>query len=212
MLDKYARKLIDPPLTRAAQMLKKSGLSATQVTVAGFGIGGLCCLALFYQLYGLALAFLLLNRLSDGLDGTLARLYDTDATQPDKGTSDYGGYLDIVLDMVFYAGFVFFFCLGRPEFFAYGAFLIFSFMGSSASFLTYGIFTAKHGEITAERGPKSFFHAAGVMEGTETILFFVLFCVFPGLFAVLSIIFAGLCWVTTCGRIYKARQNFSGTS
>ncbi len=37
-----------------------------------------------------------------------------------------------------------------------------------------------------ERGTKSFFYAAGLIEGTETILAFVLFCLFPSLFSWLA--------------------------
>ena len=46
------------------------------------------------QYYLLALLFILLNRIGDGLDGAIAR-----QTQ----TSDAGGFLDICLDFIFYA-------------------------------------------------------------------------------------------------------------
>src|SRR3546814_1217422 len=65
--------------------------------------------------YGGALALILLNRLADGLDGAVAR---------HARVSDLGGYLDIVLDFLFYSGVVFFFAVGRPTKALPAAFLI----------------------------------------------------------------------------------------
>ena len=42
-----------------------------------------------------ALAFWLLNRITDGLDGTVARISNRQ--------TDWGGYLDIMLDFIIYA-------------------------------------------------------------------------------------------------------------
>jgi hypothetical protein len=61
---------------------------------------------------------------------------------------------------------------------------------------------------TERRGKKSFYYAAGFMEGTETILFFVAFCVFPQYFAILAWIFGTLCWCTTLLRIISATTQF----
>lgn len=207
MLDSYLRPYINPPLSMAARQIVRFDITANQITYAGFALGGVVFICLWLQAYIAALVFLAVNRLTDGLDGAVARYWNKrDAV---KGTSDYGGYIDIVLDMIFYAGFVFFFCAGRPDLFPYGAFVIFSFVGTSSSFLTYGIMAAKRGEETALRGRKSFFHAGGLIEGTETIIFMALVCLLPDYFAVIAIIFAALCWVTVIARIKAARDKFS---
>ena len=62
--------------------------------------------------------------------------------------------------------------------------------------------------MTARAGRKSFFHAAGIVEGTETIIAFVLFCLFPAAFPWLAGIFAGLCfWTAAAARPTKPKGN-----
>lgn len=195
MLDPLARRLIDPPLNRIAAGLARVGLRADAVTVGGFVVGMAGCAALAFQEYGLALGLILANRLADGLDGAVARR---------TGATDAGGYLDIVLDLVFYSGVPFGFAAGRPEVALPAAFLVWSFVGTGGSFLAYAVIAAKRGVTTESRGRKSFYYAAGLMEGTETVAFFVLFCVLPDSFAVLAWVFGGLCWVTTAFRVAGA--------
>jgi len=60
------------------------------------------------------------------------------------------------------------------------------------------------------RGQKSFFHAAGIVEGTETILAFVLFCLFPTAFPWLAGLFAALCFWTAAARVLAARRSELG--
>ncbi|MBX9624990.1 MAG: CDP-alcohol phosphatidyltransferase family protein [Gemmataceae bacterium] len=199
MLDPLARRLIDPPLDRLAAGLARLGLGADAVTVGGFVVGMGGCAALAFREYGLALGLILLNRLADGLDGAVARR--TEAT-------DAGGYLDIVLDLVFYSGVPFGFAAGRPEVALPAAFLIWSFIGTGGSFLAYAVIAAKRGLTTQRRGRKGFYYAAGLMEGTETVAFFVLFCLFPDSFAVLAWVFGGLCWLTTAARVASAVAAF----
>ena len=195
MLDPLARRLIDPPLNWIAARLARLGLGADAVTVGGFVVGMGGCAALAFQEYGLALGLILLNRLADGLDGAVARR---------TGATDAGSYLDIVLDLVFYSGVPFGFAVGRPEMALPAAFLVWSFVGTGGSFLAYAVIAAKRGVTTETRGRKSFYYAAGLMEGTETVVFFVLFCLFPDRFAVLAWTFGGLCWVTTGARVCGA--------
>jgi len=142
---------------------------------------------------------LALNRLADGLDGALARR---------RGVTDLGGYLDIVLDLIFYAGFVFFFAFGRPDQALIAAFLIFSFMGTGASFLGFAIMAAKRGIGTEIRGKKSLYYLGGLTEGFETIVALALICLLPNWFFWIALIFGILCWITTAGRIMAAIRTF----
>ena len=208
MLDSYIRPVINVPLDTLGKTLARFGVTANQVTWAGFGCGMAACLALFWHFYILALALLLLNRCMDGIDGAVARARDAQG-QVD-GQSDIGGYLDIVLDFIFYSGFIFAFALGHPHFALMAAFLIFSFIGTGGSFLAYAIIAAKRGMDTEQNGKKSFFHASGLAEGTETILTFVLICLLPGWFNTIALIFGILCWITTIGRIKMAYRDFTG--
>ena len=199
MFDAALRRLIDPPLNRAGLFLHQRGVSANAVTVFGFviGIGALPALALGRA--DIALACILLNRLMDGVDGAIAR---------QAGPTDLGGYLDIVLDFLFYSAVPFGFALMMPDYALAAAFLIFSFVGTGCSFLTYAIVAEKRKITTDIRGLKSFYYLGGLTEGGETIGFFILICLLPQHFSELAWIFGSLCWVTTVTRIWAAAVSF----
>jgi len=199
MLDATLRRIIDPPLDRIGHRLAGAGVSASGVTVVGFAIGLLAIPCLAAEWYGLALAAILVNRLADGLDGAVAR---------HTTLTDFGGYLDIVCDFIFYAGVAFGFALARPENAVPAAFLILSFVGTGTSFLAYAIMAAKRGLSSGARGRKSLYYLGGLTEGTETIAVFVAFCLFPGAFAALAYVFGALCWLTTAARVVSARRRF----
>lgn len=74
MLDRFSIKVIRWPLTQSAQVLNHYGVTANQITVLGFVLGCFALPALMAEQYLLALAFIVLNRVCDGLDGALARL------------------------------------------------------------------------------------------------------------------------------------------
>ena len=118
VFDARIRRTLDPLLDTAGALLSRAGLSANAVTVLGFLFGCGAWIALADRQYPVALALIALNRLSDGLDGAIARRL---------GPTDLGGYLDITLDFVFYAGVPFFFAVGRPEFALAAAFLVVQF-------------------------------------------------------------------------------------
>lgn len=192
MFDARIRPIIDPPLNAIAKVFVKCAVPANAITLGGFGLGMMACGAIAFHEYTAALILIVLNRVADGLDGAVARR---------TGSTDLGGYLDIVLDMIFYSGVPFAFALSHEEFALPACFLIYSFVGTGGSFLAYATIAAKRGLQTESRGKKAFYYAAGLMEGTETIVFFVLFCLLPEQFPVLAWVFGGLCWLTTTARI-----------
>jgi phosphatidylglycerophosphate synthase len=201
MLDAPLRRLIDAPLDGMARALARCGLGANTVTVAGFALGMASWAALGLRAYSVALALILLNRLADGLDGALARRF---------GPTDLGGYLDIVLDFIFYAGVPFFFAVGHPGDALPAAFLVFSFVGTGASFLAFAAIAAKRGLTSYQRGRKSIYYLGGLTEGTETLLLFVLLCLLPDYFAWMAWTFGSLCWITSISRVGAGVQAFAG--
>lgn len=194
MLDKYSLRLVKPCLSAIARRLYTAGVHADQASVAGFMLGMLGVVAITFEQYIPALVLILLNRIADGIDGELARL-----TMP----TDSGAYLDITLDFVFYSAVAFGFALADPARNGLAAAaLIFSFIGTGSSFLAFAIM-AERRSITDLRLPhKGFYYLGGLAEGTETIIFFVLFCLFPESFPLLAWIFAGLCYIAAGLRIY----------
>lgn len=193
--------MIDPkllPVTRAvldvpARLLVRLGVTADQVTVAGFVVGLLAVPLLALEHYTAALIAILLNRLADGLDGAVAR-----RTQ----LTDAGGYIDIVLDFIFYSAVVFGFLLASPEQNAVAAgVLLVTFMGTGSTFLAFASVAGKRGIENPSYPNKSLHYMGGLTEGFETILAFVAFCLWPQHFAVLAYIFAVACWITAITRI-----------
>lgn len=202
MLDGMMRRFIDPPLNGAGRKLAARGVTAVQVTGAGLLFGLLAALVLALGGSGwAALLPLFAGRIADGLDGAVAR-----ATEK----TDFGGYLDIVCDMVFYAAVPLALVLRDPANGAAGAFLLAAFYVNGASFLGYAILAEKRGLQTAAQGEKSLYYSAGLLEGTETVLFFAAVCLWPGYFQPMAWIFGGLCLVTAGARVLLAQRRFRG--
>ncbi len=194
------RRLIDPPLNRAGRVLAAWGVSAAAVTFFGLALGLGAALVLALGLPGwAAIVLLLAGRVADGLDGAVARA---------SASTDLGGFLDILCDFVFYGALPLAFALRDPASALPAVFLLFSFYVNAASFLGFAILAEKRGIKTSAQGQKSLYYSAGLMEGTETILFFAAMCVWPGAFAPLAWGFGGLCLLTAAGRAALAARLF----
>jgi phosphatidylglycerophosphate synthase len=201
MLDGMMRGVIDTPLNEGGRWLAARGATANAVTLVGLGFGLVAAWMVAVGWSGAVVAvFLLASRLADGLDGAVARV---------RGRTDLGGFLDIVCDFTFYGAVPLAFVLREPaENGVVGAFLLFSFYVNAATFLGYAILAAKHGMETQTRGQKSLYFTAGLMEGTETILFFLTIVLWPTAFVPLAWIFGGLCVVTAIARLILAHRVF----
>jgi len=200
MLDGWARTRIDPALDRAGRGIARLGVTANTVTVAAFLVGVAAFAAISLEAYLAGLLLLLASRLGDGLDGAVAR---------HSARTDFGGFLDIVLDFAFYGliplGFVMADLAANAT---AGAVLILSFYVNGASFLAYAVMAEKRGLSSDARGQKSLSFTTGLAEATETIAFFAAFCLFPAWFPALAAIFAALCFYTALSRIVIAGRTF----
>lgn len=200
MLDAVLRPWIDPPLDRIGRVLARRGVGANMVTAVGLALGLVAAGLIAAGAPLWALAFLLASRLADGLDGAVAR-----ATRP----TDFGGLFDITADFLFYGAIPLGFVLADPSANAVaGAVLVLAFYVNGASFLGFAIVAAKRGMTTEAQGRKSLYYSAGLLEGTETIAFFVLLCLLPHAFAWLAAGFAALTAFTTVMRLVLAWQVF----
>lgn len=200
MLDATIQRFIARPLDWGGRILASTGVTANAITLLGAGVAAPLIFALATNNYGAALILLGVNRLLDGLDGAVAR-----ATQ----RSALGGYLDIVGDYVFYAGVPLGFALAAPSANALAAAaLLASFLLTCSTFLAYAALAAKEGVEAEPERPKSFFYSRGLMEGTETIAFFIIMILWPSHFALLAWIFAALCVLTALQRSAIAVRRF----
>lgn len=143
---------------------------------------------------GLALGLWYLNRLLDGMDGTVARV--------NNKQSDFGGYLDIVLDMVAYVSIPLglAFAQNRIDVFIALTLLFASFYINSAAWMMLAanlekrkVASSENSELTSVTMPTA------IIEGAEAIVIYSLFLIFPsnlsfwfGLLAVLVLLSAVL--------------------
>lgn len=200
MFDAKLRRIVDPPVDKIARWLVRSGASANALTAIGALIGIGAALAIAEHQFVAGLTLILLNRILDGLDGAVARI---------SGPTEYGGYLDTLADFLFY--------VAVPIGFAWAATanqlpalaLVASFTLSAVSFLAFAAIAARRGNEHGAHGPKAFIYSTGLMEGGETIAFFILFCLFPAYFPVLALVFAALCILTVAQRIALAAKTFA---
>jgi phosphatidylglycerophosphate synthase len=206
MFDRHLQKFTQKPLLFFAKIILKY-LSASQITITGFIFGLMMCLFIFLELFFLAIFFLILNRICDGLDGVMARL-----TVP----TYLGAYLDIVLDFIFYSAFILIFGLLDTSNIIITCLLLFSYICTGTTFLAQAIIQPKLDLVQKDESldidiPKSFYYSAGLIEGTETILFMTLCLLFPQLYFFFGLIFTILCLLTALSRIlifYKRNKSF----
>lgn len=199
MFDARLRPLIDPPLNTAGRWLAARGAGANAITLSGMVLAIAAAWTISEAYYLAALALVLLNRLFDGLDGAVAR---------QRGMTDFGGYIDIVGDFVFYTAVPVGFGIAAPENLLPALVLVASFALTGTSFLAFATLAAKRGFETTAHGRKSFFYNTGLAEGTETILVFVAMCLLPQHFGTIAWFYAAVCFVTVAQRSLAAHAVF----
>jgi phosphatidylglycerophosphate synthase len=194
MFDAHLRALVDPPLGWAAKTLSKSGVGANTITLSGAVLGIGAGLAVALQYYLLALALIALNRLLDGLDGMVARI---------NGATAWGGYLDSIADYIFYAALPLGFGFAKTGNQLPALVLLASFVLSAVSFLAFAAIAAQSG-IKDDNQQKAFYYSSGLIEGAETIAFFLVMCLVPTGFAFMAYLLAFLCVLTVGQRLRLA--------
>lgn len=195
MFDEQMRSFKDRVFDPLAYLLR--GAPAWTFSVLGLFMGVAAAIALWQQAYWFAFAGWFLNRLFDGLDGAVAR---------QRGAqSDFGGYLDILLDFVTYAIIPIGLALGRPAEGVYPAliFLLSSFYVNAASWMYLAALLEKRAAARSDR-LTSVTMPAGLVGGTETIIFYTAFILFPGYLVWLFSLMALLVIVTILQRLFWA--------
>ena len=201
MFDKTLLKLAKPAVDHMADYAICYKVSADQMTLVALGLGTFSALLIAMGFTHLALLPLVLGRVADGVDGAIAR--------GSGEQSDRGAFLDIALDFVFYSSVPLGFALYDSVNFALPAAVLLScFVTTGTSFLAYAAVAAKRGETSADYPSKGIYYLGGITEGGETIVFFVLCCLWPDWFATLAYIYATLCAFTTFTRVKAGWERF----
>lgn len=199
MLDRYTMPLLNKAVQPLGQKLAELSVSANSVTAASFLLSLLGCYLIATGYFKAALGLLIIARLGDALDGVIAR-----QTEPTR----FGAYLDICTDFVFYSAFVVAFGFYRPDEFAIPALvLVFSFVATGTTFLAFAIQHASDASIRLDLPKKGFYYLGGLVEGTETYIFFLIMLLWPSMFPLWAYIFAILCIVTAFLRVVYAYRS-----
>ena len=195
MLDSALRARLAPSLDRVAGRLEEAGVRPGTVTAAGLAVGIGACVAAALAVWPVALAAWLVNRTLDGLDGPLARR---------RGATDFGGILDFVADFTVYAGFVVAVAIAVPDARVACAALLAAYLLNNVAQLSFASLVEKRRlDFGDERSLRL---TPGLTEGTETILAYVAFCLFPGDARWVAWIFTAMVLFTVGQRLVTARR------
>ena len=199
MFDHLLRGVKDRLLAPLASLLR--GVPPNVITLVAFVLGIGAAASAWRGAWAAGLSLWIANRVADGLDGTVARL--------SQRQSDFGGYLDILLDFVVYAAIPVGFAIQSPErevlisavvleaaFFVNGC----SWMYLSAVLEKRASGAQATGELTSVTMPPA------LVAGFETVIFFALFFLFPDRRVVLFTLMSALVGVNIVQRLAWARR------
>lgn len=183
----------------AGARLGKIGIKANWVSWIGFGIGIFAVNFLAMEMYGWALAAILLNRFCDGIDGAIAR---------STKVTNFGVFLDATLDYIFYGGVIWGFALADGGNASAACFLMFGFTAAACAMLAYSVVAYKINskqELNLDNSP---FYLGGIAQGSETFVVLVVLCLVPGWFVQLAAVLGVLSLIKAFSVIVAAYYNF----
>ena len=200
MFDDKMRLIKDAMFSPLARLVQE--LPPWLFTVIGLGVGLATAVALWQQLYMLGFFLWFFNRVFDALDGLVARLRGAQ--------SDFGGYLDIVVDFLVYAAIPVGLVAGvRETATSTGSvqaitialiFLLCTYYVNAASWMYLAAILEKRNLSHSDR-LTTITMPAGIIGGTETILFYTAFIFFPSLLVWLFSLMGLLIVVTIVQRL-----------
>jgi phosphatidylglycerophosphate synthase len=199
MFDHVLRGFKDRLLAPLATLFRSVSPNLISVIALLFGLGA--AVAAWRGTFGVGLALWITNRVTDGLDGTVAR-------QAERQT-DFGGYLDILLDFVVYAAIPVGFAIGSgvPSVLGSATILEGAFFVNACSWMYLSAVLEKRQSGAASRGElTTVTMPPALVAGFETIVFFALFFLFPDRLTVLFSIMAAMVGVNIVQRLVWARR------
>ncbi len=172
MFDHLLRGLKDRLLMPLAMLFR--GVAPNVLTLTAFVFGITAAIAAWQGVWLAGLLLWALNRITDGLDGTVARVAERQ--------TDFGGYLDILLDFIVYAAIPVAFAIQSADrnVLVWTAVLEATFFVNACSWMYLSAVLEKRasgaratGELTTVTMPPA------LVAGFETVVFFALFYLFP---------------------------------
>ncbi|MFP4483800.1 MAG: CDP-alcohol phosphatidyltransferase family protein [Spirochaetaceae bacterium] len=226
MFDPMLRPVKERVIRPLAELMGRY-VSPLALTLAGAALGLAAAGAVLVDLMWLAFSLWLVGRIFDGLDGVVARVTSR--------RSDLGGYLDMLLDTIVYAAVPVAMAL-RPlvapgaepgvapsawfpvlpaaawPALATVALLAVFYVNIVSWTILSSIIEKLRARAPGEAAPERYTTVAmpsGLIEGTETILFFSLFLALPRWYVPLAALMAALTLIGVAQRVVWARRNLT---
>ncbi|HHO55937.1 MAG TPA: CDP-alcohol phosphatidyltransferase family protein [Trueperaceae bacterium] len=198
MIDQVLRKPKEKYFAPLAKRMSK--FNPNILSLIAFGVGLLAILCILIKAFYLALILWLFNRLLDGLDGEVARTHNKQ--------TDWGGYLDIMLDFIIYALIPISLVYQNPNINNYLALslLLASFYLNSGSWMYLSALLEKRNHKDS-KNYTSINMPCGLIEGLETIIFYSIFIIFHNYLNILFLIMSALMLFTIAQRFTWAYRN-----
>lgn len=202
MIDSKLLPLTKYPLTFLGNFCVRKNIRALHITLYNIPITVGVFLCILLQLYILATILIVVNRIFDGLDGTIARLTNTNSVA--------GGFVDIMVDYLFYIAVPLAHGLANPSANIHATTCILSaFVFSGVCFMATSSAAHTLSMQSALFPQKKLYYPINLIEGFETILYFIIVTLFPSLFPVVSFIIAGLIFLSMPFLIYLRYKQFA---
>lgn len=187
MLEAHVRTKLQPIFDALSKLLNPF-VTANSITIAALITGMLSGLCIYMQCMLAALLLLWLSGLCDVLDGTVARLTNTQ--------SALGAYTDMIADRMVEAAIILGFTFVYPEnYLAYILFFI-------ALLLHFSTFVAA-GALLKNNGAKSMHHEFSLVERAEAFVVFSCMMLVPQYIFVILMCFNGIVFVDAYARFYR---------
>ena len=202
MFDKSLRQVKEKILFPFAKIIGKY-FHPNIVSVFAFILGLISCYFVLILSFHLAFIFWILNRIFDGIDGTAARVSNRQ--------SDFGGYLDILLDFILYALIPISFTfttdknnIGSSSWFAL-VIMLGVFYVNAASWMFLSSILEKWGQsFNSNKKMTTITIPSGLIEGFETIVIYSLFFFLYEYLSIIYLIMSGLVIIGVIQRIIWA--------
>lgn len=208
MFDVYLRRVKDDimnlMLIPLLEMLNRMKITANHITVLSLFFGLLCSYCIYVHYSSLAVLLWIVNRILDGVDGFYARRFDQQ--------SDFGGYLDILVDFIIYLSIPFssVFTVDCSDTSSLGRILCFYYISMNINvvslFYLSSISKKEENELTTISMPR------GLIEGGETIIIYTLMIALKSYLGFILAVSAILYIMTAVSRFIWAYDNLNTKS
>lgn len=189
MLDTYGRKYLDKYFNKTSNYLINLKLKPTQVTCIALVTGILASIIYYFDNILGAIMLLWFSGFLDAVDGAMARKM--------KLITKTGTLLDICFDRIVELVFIIVFALKHQDSTFALLCLTCSIVLSMSVFLTSGM-------LLENKGKKSFYYQAGLMERTEGFIMFTIMMILNSFMKKIAFIYAGLVLFTASQRLIEA--------